>query len=215
MKADRILIPFAALSFAGTCVAFFFLPATIPIHWDAAGRIDGWGDRANILWMGAAPLALAILLRYLPRIDPCRESYARHEKTYEALKFFLIPAFAALGWITIAAALGSPLDTGILIRAVMGILFVGTGNYMGRLKRNYFVGIKTPWALADDEVWRLTQRRGGLVFVILGLVFILSLALPWGAFAENLVLVATFGGAGYVVLYSYLVWKRQRRNAEH
>lgn len=210
MRTDRFLTGFAAVSFAGMAAAYFFLPESVPIHWSASGEVDRWGGKANVLWMGALPLLTALLLRFLPRIDPRHEAYARHAKSYDAIKLFLVPSLAAFGWIGVAAALGVGVDAALLTRAVVGVLLVGTGNYLGKLKRNFFVGIKTPWALADDEVWRLTHRRGGYVFVAMGLAFLVSLLLPPGPFLEAFLLASSLGGVGYACLYSYLAWRRLR-----
>jgi len=201
----------AILSLAGTIAAYPFLPATVPLHWDFAGRVDSWGPRWNMLWLGALPLATALLLRLLPRLDPRRASYERHARAYAIIGRLIVLALAAIAWVAILAALGLGLDVGVLVRLLLGLLFVGLGNFMGTLKPNYFVGIKTPWALADDEVWRLTHRRGALVFVALGALFILSLAIPAGRALEALVLASTLGGVAYLYLYSYLCWRRIRR----
>jgi len=210
VKTDRILIPAAALSLAGAAVAYFFLPGTVPIHWNAAGEIDGYGGKGSVLLLGALPLALALGLRYLPLVDPRRENHRRHERAYDAMKRLLVPAFIALDWTMILVALGAPLDSATIGRAIIGLLFLGLGNFMGQLKRNYFIGIKTPWALADDEVWRLTHRRGAYVFVLMGAAYILSLAIPGGPLLAAFILAATLGGVAYIFLYSYLAWRRLR-----
>jgi uncharacterized membrane protein len=208
VKKDKIPILLATLSLAGAVVAYFFLPDSIPMHWNIAGEIDSWGPRASIFGLGALPLACALLFRWLPRIDPNRGSYARHAKTFEILQLILVLGLAALVWVSIAVALGLPMDVGVVIRSLVGVLFIGMGNFMGRLKRNYFVGIKTPWALADDEVWRLTHRRGGVVFVAMGAVYLLSLLIPSGRALEAVIAASTLGGIAYTFLYSYLAWRR-------
>lgn len=210
MKVDRILVAFAGLSFAGMVVAWYFAPGEVPLHWNAAGAVDSWGARANLLWMAALPLAIELFLYCLPRLDPKRDSWARHAKTYDLIRILIVVSLAAFGWVSAAVALGLPFDVSALVRVLVGLLFIGLGNVLGRLKRNYFVGIKTPWALADDEVWRLTHRRGGFVMVGLGLVFTLSLFLPEGEVLAALLLVTGGGGFAYIIVYSYLVWRRLR-----
>jgi len=212
MKKSPFIIIAAALSWAGTVAAYFFLPDTIPLHWNLSGQVDSWGPKWAALFLGALPLAVALLMRWLPRIDPKRESYARHAKTYEIMQVLIVLLLIAVMWITIAAALGVPLDIGVVVRVLVGLLFVGLGNFMSRLKRNYFVGIKTPWALADDEVWRRTHRRGGWVFVAMGAVFILSLAIPAGPVLGVVTGVSTIGGIAYIFLYSWLEWRRLHGN---
>lgn len=208
MKTSRVLILASALSLAGTFAAYFYLPDTIPMHWDFEGRIDSWGPRWSILALGCLPLAVALLMSWLPRIDPRRESYAKHAKTYEIFQVLLVLMMMGLVWVTVAASLGLAVDVSAAIRILIGALFLVMGNYMGRLKRNYFVGIKTPWALADDEVWRLTHRRGALVFLIIGASFMLSLAFRPGWIVGAVTLAPTILGVLHVFVYSWRVWKK-------
>lgn len=212
MKTSKFLLAVAILSLAGTAVAYFFLPETIPMHWNFEGEVDSWGPRWSILALGCLPLGVALLMAWLPRFDPRREAYAKHAKTYEILQVILVLMMTGLVWITVAAALGSTLDVSLAVRILIGALFIAMGNYLGRLKRNYFVGIKTPWALADDEVWRLTHRRGALVFVIMGASFLLSLAFRPGWIVGAVTLVPTILGVAYVFVYSWWVWKKLRGN---
>lgn len=209
MKTNKLVIWIAALSLAGTVAAYFFLPETIPTHWNFEGRIDAWSPRWSILALGSLPLALALLMRWLPRLDPRREAYARHAKTYEILQVLIILMLTGLVWVTVAAGLGMALDVSAAIRVLIGVLFLGIGNFMGRLKRNYFVGIRTPWTLADDEVWRKTHRRGAVVFIIIGACFLLSLAFRPGWTLGVVTVAPTILGIVYVFAYSWYVWKQE------
>ena len=212
MKTSRILILIAALSLAGTVAAYFFLPDSIPVHWNFEGKIDSWGPRWSIIAMGLLPLGTALLMAWLPRIDPRREAYERHAKTYEILQVLIVLILTGIVWITAAAGLGLAVDVSAAIRVMIGLLFLGIGNFLGRLKRNYFVGIKTPWTLADDEVWRRTHRRGAVVFMVIGACFLLSLAFRPGWILGVVTLVPTILGIVYVFAYSWYVWKERHGN---
>jgi uncharacterized membrane protein len=209
----KILIGIGALSAAGICLAYPHLPATIPLHWNFSGQVDGWGRKSNVLWMGILPLAMVALFRVLPRLDPRKEAYAKHEKAMAVMEAALVVFFVGISWLVVASALGMKIDVGDTVRIGMGLLFIALGNFMGQLKRNYFVGIKTPWALADDEVWRRTHRRGAWVFVIDGILFVLSAAIPDGPVLAVL-MVAFLLSVAYLFLYSYLAWRDVRRGAD-
>ena len=112
------------------------------------------------------------------------------------------------GWLTVAVALGAFFDVGVMVRFLVGILFICFGNYMGQLRHNYFIGIRTPWTLANEEVWRRTHRRGGWVFVFMGLGFFCSLLVPSGYVGAWIALGGVVLGVGYLVAYSYIVYKR-------
>jgi uncharacterized membrane protein len=211
MKNQRMILltVLSAVSFVGISVAFFFLPVSIPIHWGVNGQIDRWGHRANILWMGGLPLAMVLLSRFLPKIDPRSEAYERHKKAYAVIITSITVFFIAIGWLTVAVSLGVPIDMSDWIRGGIGLLFIGMGNFMSQLKRNFFIGIKTPWALADDEVWRRTHRRGAWVFVIAGLAFLVSVAIPDGPILYGL-FIALGVGIVYIYVYSYMVHRSLR-----
>ena len=208
----KILIGISALSAVGTCLAYPYLPETIPLHWNFSGQVDGWGGKTNVLWMGILPLAMLALFHFLPRLDPRKEAYAKHGKAMAVMETALVVFFIGISWLVVAFALGMKIDVGDAVRIGMGLLFIVLGNFMGQIKRNYFVGIKTPWALADDEVWRRTHRRGAWVFVIDGILFVLSAALPDGPILV-VFMVAFLLSIAYLYLYSYLSWRKVRRGS--
>lgn len=211
MKARSVIVPLSVLSSAAMALSWFFLPDRLPLHWNYAGQVDSWGGRNNILWMAALPLGMAILLRLLPRIDPLRDSHRRHAEVWESLSLVLCLGLSALGWVTVAAGLGLPVETSTLVRLVIGLLLAGLGNSLGKLRRNWFFGIKTPWTLASEESWRLTHRKGGFVFVGLGLLYLASALVPSGP-ALNLILgIVTGLSMLSLVAYSWWVWRREAR----
>jgi uncharacterized membrane protein len=102
---------------------------------------------------------------------------------------------------------GVPIDQAAAIRLLVGGLLVVLGAVMGKIRPNWFVGIRTPWTLDSKTSWVKTHRLGGWVFMLCGLAFIASLSLP-----TTLALVVSFGfmavGLIWIITYSYLVWRR-------
>jgi uncharacterized membrane protein len=209
MTRTKVLMGISATSAAGIALVYSHLPEKIPLHWGFSGQIDGWGGRANIIWMALMPFAMIVLFRILPRLDPRREAYAKHAMALAFMETALTVFFIGLVWLVAAASLGFPIDVGDTGRVGIGLLFIVLGNFMGQLKRNYFVGIKTPWALADDEVWRRTHRRGAWVFVADGILFLVSAALSDGPILVALMAFFILSMA-YLFAYSYFVWRSVR-----
>ena len=104
----------------------------------------------------------------------------------------------------------------VLISGAVGLLFIGVGNYLPRVKQNYTLGIKTPWALADPENWRRTQRFGGACFMVLG-VGLIVMGVAGSVLSSEVVAamiaVLAFGSVGVVYVYSYLLWRKSQRAA--
>ncbi len=205
---DFIAIGATALSLAGLAALYGRLPESIPSHWNLSGRVDGWSPRWSIFVQGALPLGLYLLMRLIPRIDPRAESHAQHERAYGILSLTVSLGFIPIAWISAAAALGADIDSGALVRVVIGLMFAVIGNFLGKLRSNYFIGIRTPWTLADDEVWRKTHRRGGAVFVAAGLLAAATALVPSPALGSIIGFGAILGASAYVVIYSYLEFRR-------
>jgi uncharacterized membrane protein len=182
------------------------LPDPMPTHWDLHGHPNGYSPR----WVGASLLpativALSLLWVVLYRISPVGYGLQRFQgavgSTSFALNvFFLLMHLEALR----AARTGTPLSVGLTTFGI-GAVFLVLGNVMGKLRRNFFFGVRTPWTLADEEVWGRTHRLAGRVFVATGLlVMLLSLV-----GSHPLLWVPALMVAGLVpAVYSYLLYRR-------
>lgn len=204
---NKALIIVSVLSFLGISAFYPFLPETIPIHWNAAGEIDRWGGKWNIFLLGALPLLNLVLFTILPKIDPKKDNYKKHKKAYELIQWTTSIVFIGLGWLMLSFSMGIEFDMGVAIRLTIGVMFILLGNYIGQLRQNYFIGIKTPWTLADKDVWRKTHRRGALVFAFMGLAMIASILLPQNSLAP-VVLTTSLGGVVYLFIYSYIEFRK-------
>lgn len=182
------------------------LPERIPSHWNIHGEVDGYQSRL----MGAifTPLmatALYWLMVLLPIIDPKRDNYRRFAGAYTFLRWSLVMFFAVMYAATIMVALGYSIDIGMLVKAIISILFIIIGNFMGQFRHNYFVGIKTPWTLANEEVWQRTHRFGGKIWVLCGLIC-LAMAFVNSTWSEIVFFTALIIIIIVPVVYSYLIF---------
>src|SRR5690606_20579876 len=100
----------------------------------------------------------------LARIDPSRANYARFGRAFEWIRGALALFPVLLLWMTVAAARGTGIDTPRFFGLLVSGLFLILGNRMGQLQHNYFIGIRTPWTLADEKVWRRTHRFAGRIW---------------------------------------------------
>jgi uncharacterized membrane protein len=182
----------------------------VPVHWNASGIADGWAHTPFGLFLvpGIATLLFGLSL-VLPKIDPRGANLVRSSTAYGTIWLAIMAFLAAIQGQIIAVAFGVPMRMPGYVTALVGGLFVVMGNVMGKLRSNYSVGIRTPWTLADEQVWDETHRFGGRVFVGGGLVLVVSAFIsPDGSRVRYMI-----GGVVVVMVIatfakSYLVWRR-------
>lgn len=189
------------------------LPAEVASHWGLDGEPDGWSSRTTAVFvLPLIGLGIAALLAFLPRIDPRHKNVELHAGTYWLVANASLMVIAAIHIGMIAFNLGWPVPLTRIVAIGIGGLFVLIGNVMTRMRPNWFMGIRTPWTLSSDVVWRRTHRVGGYGFVIGGILVILAglLRPSWASW----VMLASVGAAALVsVVYSYVVWRDERESA--
>jgi uncharacterized membrane protein len=206
MKKNNWLLFIAVASFLGTVMIYSRLPDQMPIHWNTLGEVDNYGGKGFSLLMAVLPIAIYALMILLPKIDPRRENYAKHGKAYMMMQSGIVLLFVILNWVTIGFALGYDLNVGRFVTIGIGVLFIVIGNYLSQIRHNYFVGIKNPWTLANEQVWKKTHRLGGIGFVVVGILLAASTYLGTKMMTPVIigsVLVLVLG----LNLYSYLVFR--------
>jgi uncharacterized membrane protein len=207
--------PFAPLVLAGMWVfalaVFHRLPPEIPTHWNLSGEVDGTGARFPAAFLApAVATGVWLLTRFQARIDPRRDQVERSTATRRLLAEILVGFMAVLEVLTLGIALGWPLDMGEAMWPLLGLLFVALGNYLPRVRPNWFVGVRTPWTLASDAVWRDTHRLAGWAFVAAGLLTTGAMFLPVHA-RPFVGMAALLLAAGVPLVYSFLRWRREER----
>ncbi|WP_034379033.1 SdpI family protein [Dehalobacter sp. UNSWDHB] len=196
------------ISLAVSLVVYPRLPDKVPVHWNAAGEIDGWGSAFQGAFLFPLMMAaMLILLVFLPKVDPKKKNYSRMSKPYTIIVLVIMLFFMLIHFGSLGTALGYFNSFPSLIQLGVGALFVIIGNYMGKLKHNYFAGIKTPWTLANEQVWYKTHRMAGPLWVIGGLIFMAASFLP-SQFLTVIVMIVIALLLIVPIGYSYWIFKR-------
>jgi len=149
------------------------LPESIPSHWNAAGEIDGWSSKAFVVF-GLPLLMLGIQWLCLlgTAADPKRQN---HPEKILQLVFWIIPVISvALFLVTYAVALGKEVRVEVVMPVLVGLVLTIVGIYLPKCKQNYTIGIKIPWTLDSEENWNRTHRFAGRLWVVCGLVLMLT-----------------------------------------
>lgn len=207
MKINKWVIILVLLSLIGTGILYPYLPEQVPGHWNVKGEVDRYQNKAWVFFTATLPLLLYLLMTFLPKIDPKKKAYLKHEKAYNVTRILMVIFFVIIHWITMVVALGYPVNVGVVIRILIGFLFIILGNYMSQIRQNYFFGIKTPWTLANEQVWKKTHRVGGYSFIIMGIISIITAFLE-GQIAWIMMFIGIGGAVIYPFIYSYLLFRK-------
>lgn len=214
MKPHRIYLILGGVSLVsliGLLLLLPRMPEQIPIHWNSAGEIDSYGSRWMLLLFGTLPLLMLGLFQALPRMDPRKENYQKHMGPYLLLTALITVLMIAVGWITALSALGVSVPVNRILPAMIGVLFICLGNYMPRIRFNYTFGIRTPWTLASEAVWKKTHRAGGIGFVLCGAILLLAAVLP-REWLPSLAAAALGILVVFLFLYSWLLYRKEERS---
>ena len=180
------------------------LPKKMPVHWNAVGEVDRYGSQAEALYLiPAICVVLLVLLWAIPKLSPKGKGIEAFQAQYD-LTVLAIMAFMSILQIGMILSSIRSFDMMKLVMGGMCLLFMVIGNLMGKITRNYWMGIRTPWTLESDVVWEKTHRLAARVMVATSAVgLLISLFTPW-PFAS---IVLILGGTLYPVFYSYFVYR--------
>jgi uncharacterized membrane protein len=204
-----VSILIVAAMFALSLWAWMQLPAgvQIPVHWGPSGEPDRYGGKfMGLMLMPAIAAGLVVLFEIIPRVEPRRENILRSRQAYNAVRVGLLLFLLGMHVVAVMAALGIALNMSRFVGVGMGLFMIVIGGYLGKVRSNYMFGIRTPWTLASDLSWEKTHRLGGRLFILSGLLIILSgiLAPTWSVWV---LLITILGSTLVVMVYSYQVWK--------
>lgn len=182
------------------------LPEQMPIHWNAAGEVDGYAPK--MLAVFGFPVffaALELLMFFVILNDPKKQNQSN---IMRQLGLWSLPVIGIIVYtVTIFSSLGYDLPITTIGTLLVGVLFIVLGNYMPKAKQNYTIGIKLPWTLDDTENWNKTHRLAGFLWVIGGIVFLIGAFLPGGAI---LTIAAVLVMVLVPTVYSYLLYQKKK-----
>lgn len=209
MNPSRSLLAslaFVAIALAAVVWLYPALPARVPVHWNLNGQPDGYRSR---FWGAALPVALmagwAVLAWLLPRISPKGFELSRFAPVY-GLLMLIVQAFVLVTLLAgLLASAGYAVPHWKVSMLSLGALLMVLGNFMGKLRKNFFIGIRTPWTLASDAVWERTHRVGGWLFLGAGMLVVLAVVMGGPRWLPIALMLLTALGCA---LYSLWIYRR-------
>jgi uncharacterized membrane protein len=198
------------LLIAAACAATLYcwpsLPVRVPVHWNAEGVVDGYGSRIALWLLGPGLMTLAALGgALLPRIAPRRVEISGFESTYYYVCGVTVVMLGYVYALVLLAVLHGGVAMHRAIPAGVFILLILVGNPLGKLRRNFVMGIRTPWTLANASVWYATHRLAARLMVASGLLGLFAL---WLGASHWVLLALVLAWAPLAVAYSLLLYKR-------
>jgi len=185
---------------------------SVPVHWNLSGKADSWSSpfKASFL-LPVIALFVYLLFLILPKIDPKKERYKQFTKTYNIFKNIILLYLLAVYLLIGLNALGYSINIIVATTSLLGSLFIIIGNYMSKIKMNWFLGIRTPWTLSSENVWNKTHRLGAKIFVFTGIVFLFIgyVSSFWRIFifiALGIIMITS------TVFYSYYLYNKEQKN---
>ncbi len=197
-----------ATMFIAAGVLWPTIPSRVPIHWNASGQADGFGGKfEGLLLMPIITIGLYLLLFFIPRIDPGRANYVQFAGAYLVVRYVVLVLDVGIYIFTILAIKGVGIDMSRAVMSTTAVMFIVFGQVLGKIRPNWFVGVRTPWTLSSKRSWVRTHRVAGWLFTLSGILFLLLAIIGIGAAMVWIMLSVLGVMVVFLVVYSYVEWR--------
>lgn len=208
MKKEGLNLVMVALPFIYLAYLYGGLPAEVPVHWNASGEMDRMGSKSE-LWMiiFVMPLLSYVILSAIPMVDP-KKKIEKMGGKFQSLKTMLVICFSMLAFYIIYVAAHPEAMRISALAIFLGLLFMGLGNFFKTLQPNYFLGIRTPWTLENETVWKSTHRMAGVLWLVGGLVMVVAGLLLNGPAVSILIVGVAIAVTVVPIGYSWVAFNK-------
>jgi len=207
-KSEVIIVAIILLSFFVGIYYYPQMPDKIASHWNVQGNVDGYMSKFwGLFLMPIISLGMLLLFILIPRIDPLKSNIAQFRKHYDGFVVLITVFLFYLYLLTIFWNSGFRFNLITFLSPALAILFYYLGILTENAKRNWFIGIRTPWTLSSDKVWEKTHKIGGRLFKIAGILALGAVFFETAAIFFIIVPVIII--SIYTVLYSYLEYQKE------
>jgi immunity protein, SdpI family len=206
-----VLILIAAGTLAGLLL-WNRLPDQVASHWDINDQVNGYMSKFwGVFMMPLVTLGMFLLFLLIPNIDPLKANIAKFRETFNLFIAFIIGFMIYVHVLTLLWNLGyTNVGIGKAMLPAMGLLFIVVGSLLRKAKRNWFIGIRTPWTLSSDTVWDKTHQLGATLFMISGALAFIG-GIFGGMTAFWFLFVPLIGSTLFLLVYSYVLYQRETK----
>lgn len=207
-NSEVTIIIIILLSFIIGALFYSQMPESMASHWNAVGEVDGYMPKFwGVFLLPVITILVFLLVILIPRIDPLKANIEKFRIYYDVFSVVLILFFFYIYFLTLVWNLGVIFNLVQLISPAFAVLLYYSAVIMENSKRNWFIGIQTPWTMSSEKVWNKTHKLGGKLFKVAAVIALLGMFLP--AYAILLILLPVVLAAVYLVLYSYYEYKKE------
>jgi len=186
------------------------MPEQMASHWNAQGKVDGYMSRFwGVFLMPFVFVGLALLFIAIPRIDPLKNNIEKFRKYYDGFIILFFIFMLLVYFQTILWNLGIEISPNLAFPILMGFLFFYIGVLLENAKRNWFIGIRTPWTLSSDKVWNKTHKLGSKMFKTAGIIALIGFLFQ--KYATYFILIPVLFAAFYLIVYSYFEYQKEKK----
>jgi len=184
------------------------LPDQIPMHWNVMGQIDGYMSKPIGVWfMPVLTILMYISFQIFPNFDPKKNKYKLFKHEWEIMQMAMVGFFTYMQCIILYLTLHPTVSIMPLMFIGLGTLFILMGNYMSKIRQNYFIGVKVPWTLSSEDNWNKTHRFASWCFVIAGIFTLAEAFFVWQA--PVIIFGSIMLAAFLPMIYSFLLYKKR------
>jgi uncharacterized membrane protein len=204
-----VLILIAAATIAGLLLWDQF-PEQMASHWNENDQVDGYMPKFwGVFLMPLVTLGMFLLFLVIPNIDPLKANIAQFRDTFNLFVTFIIGFMIYVHALTLLWNLGyTNFKLSQAMLPAMGLLFIVIGSLLRKAKRNFFIGIRTPWTLSSDYVWDKTHQLGAVLFTASGVLAVIG-GFFGGMIAFWFLFVPMIGSTIFVLIYSYVLYQKE------
>ena len=205
----------AALILVATIAGFLLwnqLPEQMASHWGVNDQVNGYISRFwGVFLLPLITISMLALFLIVPSIDPLKANVLQFRETFNTFITLIIAFMIYIHGLTLVWNLGyTNFRMSAAMLPAMGLLFIFTGTLISKAKRNFFIGIRTPWTLSSDRVWDETHRLGGKLFTASGVLALLGAFFP--DYAIWFIMIPVMGSSLFSVLYSYILYRAEQKS---
>jgi uncharacterized membrane protein len=207
-----VLLMIVAATLAGLLL-WNRLPEQMASHWNINDQVDGYMSRFwGVFMLPLISLGMFLLFLVIPNIDPLKANIAQFREAFNLFITLITGFMLYIHALTLLWSLGyTSFGMSRAMLPALGLLFIFIGSMLRKAKRNFFIGIRTPWTLSSDKVWDETHRLGAVLFMISGALAFIG-AFFGGTTPFWLFFVPLMGSAVFLVIYSYVLYKQEEKS---